>query len=237
MKVLAWDSSGSSESAAVLVDGKVCGQHFSARVPSHTQSLLGTLQDVLQQAGLGLKNIDLLAVTVGPGSFTGLRIGLATAKAFALAAALPVAPVSTLLALAQPHLETYSEVGVAIDARLQQVFSARYRRKPGVGWELLVSEACRSIADWTAQAGLMGGQGAVVGSGFQAHPALAQAFSLMPWLGGDEVDAVTVARIGAILHQQSASLAGRAIEARYLRLSEAENRLRAQSASSNLGSS
>jgi tRNA threonylcarbamoyladenosine biosynthesis protein TsaB len=89
MKVLAFDCSGASCSAAVLIDDRAAAQRFASMERGHAETLLPMIETVLREAALTPAMLDLLAVTVGPGSFTGLRIGLAAARGLALARGLP----------------------------------------------------------------------------------------------------------------------------------------------------
>ena len=89
MKVLAFDCSGASCSAAVLIDDRPAAQRFVAMERGHAETLLPMIDTVLREAALSPAALDLLAVTIGPGSFTGLRIGLAAARGLVLARRLP----------------------------------------------------------------------------------------------------------------------------------------------------
>ena len=89
MKVLAFDCSGASCSAAVVIDDRPAAQRFAAMERGHAETLLPMIETVLREAALAPATLDLLAVTIGPGSFTGLRIGLAAARGLALARKLP----------------------------------------------------------------------------------------------------------------------------------------------------
>jgi tRNA threonylcarbamoyladenosine biosynthesis protein TsaB len=85
------------------------------------------VQRALEEAGIGLAAIDAFAVSIGPGSFTGLRIGLATVKAFALGTAKPVAAVPTLAAMAWPEREPGVLLVPLLDARRGELYAAAYR--------------------------------------------------------------------------------------------------------------
>jgi tRNA threonylcarbamoyladenosine biosynthesis protein TsaB len=89
MKVLAFDCSGASCSAAVLIDDRPAAQRFVPMERGHAETLLPMIETVLREAALTPAGLDLLAVTIGPGSFTGLRIGLAAARGLALARKVP----------------------------------------------------------------------------------------------------------------------------------------------------
>src|SRR5581483_5869032 len=88
-KVLAFDCSGASCSAAVVIDDRSAAQRFVAMERGHAETLLPMIETVLREAALTPAALDLLAVTIGPGSFTGLRNGLAAARGLALARKLP----------------------------------------------------------------------------------------------------------------------------------------------------
>jgi tRNA threonylcarbamoyladenosine biosynthesis protein TsaB len=100
MKCLAFDCTAGACAAAVLVDGAVVAARTAAMARGHTEALVPMLQSVVAEAAIVFTGLDLIGVTVGPGAFTGIRIGLATARGLALAAGVPVAGVTTLAALA-----------------------------------------------------------------------------------------------------------------------------------------
>lgn len=100
--------------------------------PRHAASLLALCAEVLGRAGVGYRELDRLAVGIGPGTFTGLRIGVATARALAQAAAIPLVGVSTLQSLAlgalrEPSLEEIGAVAAVLDARRGEAFAAVWR--------------------------------------------------------------------------------------------------------------
>jgi tRNA threonylcarbamoyladenosine biosynthesis protein TsaB len=104
---------------------------FGAR-PAHATRLLPLVEEVLAAAGAGWERVDRIAVGVGPGGFTGLRLGIATARALAQARDLPLAGVSSLEALAAPA-RGEGAVVAAIDARRGEVFAAGFRTHPPLG--------------------------------------------------------------------------------------------------------
>jgi len=100
--ILAIETSTPACSVALLVgDAKFC--RYSEEPRSHTRLIMRMIDEVLSEAGIGVDNLDALAVTVGPGSFTGLRIGFSTIQGLAFAADIPVIPVSTLQVMAQTY--------------------------------------------------------------------------------------------------------------------------------------
>ncbi|CCG41569.1 putative Glycoprotease family protein [Magnetospirillum molischianum DSM 120] len=121
MNVLAIDTSTSACSAALLLrDGRVAAHRLTVMARGQSEALMPMVKAVLDEAGLTIAELDLLAVTVGPGAFTGLRIGLAAARGFALASGLPLAGVPTPLAVAAaiPEAERVGRtVVVALDSK------------------------------------------------------------------------------------------------------------------------
>ena len=152
MNLLGIDTATAASAAAVLrADGEVFETPPAAdrlwQRPAHAAELLPAVAACLRDAGLGFEDLDGVAVGVGPGGFTGLRIGIATARALAHAHGVPVHPVSSLAALAagvddRPAL-------ALIDARRGELFAGLYRagtelREPWVDTPEAVAEAARS---------------------------------------------------------------------------------------------
>lgn len=127
MKLLAIDTCTEACSAALLHDQRV-HERYQLAPRQHTQLILRMMQSLLDETGLTLRNLDALAFTRGPGSFTGIRIAASVIQASAFAADLPVVLVSSLHCLAQGAYRELQarEVFTAMDARLQEVFSAAY---------------------------------------------------------------------------------------------------------------
>jgi len=116
----------------VVRDGELLGEAVYRDERSHTRSLTQLVERVLADAGLGITDVEALAVSIGPGSFTGLRVGLALAKGIAFAGGLPIAAVSTLEALAWTAEAAPGEtVCAALDARKQEVYAALFTMTAG----------------------------------------------------------------------------------------------------------
>lgn len=125
MKVLALDSATSACSAALWQDGAIVAQRFVEMERGQSEVLVPMVAEVMAEAGAVFAQLDLLAVTVGPGAFTGIRIGLATARALALAAAKPLAGIATPDAVAAaipPAERTGRTILVALDSRRDEVW-------------------------------------------------------------------------------------------------------------------
>lgn len=166
LKILAFDTSTEWCSAALSLDGEVRTRAVHAG-QKHSELLLPMVTALLDEAGLALRDLDLIAFGQGPGSFTGLRIACGVAQGLAFGAGLPVLGVVTLEALAEEAaLETDGDRVVAcLDARMREVYAAIYRRA-GAGWQ--VESAPGLYAP--AEAPLPEGEGYIgCGSGFAAY--------------------------------------------------------------------
>ena len=131
MRILALDTSGLVVSAAVAEDESLIAETFLQYQKTHSQTLLPLIADMLGQIEMDVGDMDALALAVGPGSFTGLRIGVCTVKGLAMPEGIPVAPVPTLDALAQTCALYGGLVCPIMDARRDQVYTALYRTSRG----------------------------------------------------------------------------------------------------------
>jgi tRNA threonylcarbamoyl adenosine modification protein YeaZ len=125
MRVLAIDTALAACAAAVLETGHgIVASETLPMVRGHAEALVPLVERVIKRAGIAFRDFDRIAVTTGPGSFTGVRVGLAAARGFAVATGLPVVGVSTLSVYAAPYLAANHKIPViaAIDARHSQVY-------------------------------------------------------------------------------------------------------------------
>jgi tRNA threonylcarbamoyladenosine biosynthesis protein TsaB len=127
MKILAIESSATAASAALIEDGKILSEFFAHTGLTHSQTLLPMVEQVLACAKVSAKDVDAFAVSVGPGSFTGVRIGVSTVKGLAFGTGKPCVPVSTLEAMAQNYRGQAVTVCAVMDARCQQVYNALFQ--------------------------------------------------------------------------------------------------------------
>ncbi|MDC7290239.1 tRNA (adenosine(37)-N6)-threonylcarbamoyltransferase complex dimerization subunit type 1 TsaB [Blautia schinkii] len=127
MKILALDSSGIVASVAVVEDDTLLAEYTVNYKKTHSQTLLPMLDEVVKMTELDLGTIDAIAVAAGPGSFTGLRIGSATAKGLGLALDKPLVAVPTVEALAYNLYDVKGLVCPIMDARRSQVYTGIYR--------------------------------------------------------------------------------------------------------------
>jgi tRNA threonylcarbamoyladenosine biosynthesis protein TsaB len=128
VKVLAIDTSTRRGSVALLAGPEVAGELRLASPETHSARLLRSVEFLLQMTGWELGDLNLIAAGIGPGSFTGIRIGVSTALGLAQTLRLPFAGVSGLDALAAPARWLQEPVGVVVDAQRSQVYFAEYRR-------------------------------------------------------------------------------------------------------------
>lgn len=147
MLILGIESSAGSASAAVAQDGRLLGEFYVNTKQTHSQTLLPMVDALLSNLGLACKDLDCIAVANGPGSFTGVRIGVACVKGLALPYDTPCCGVSTLEAIAYGGAAfTGSIICAAMDARCGQVYNALFEAAPG-GLVRLTEDRAVSIDD------------------------------------------------------------------------------------------
>lgn len=127
MRLLALDSSGLVASVAIVEDDTLIAEYTLNYKKTHSQTLLPMLDEIMKMTRIPLESIEAIAVASGPGSFTGLRIGSATAKGLGLSLKKPIIPVPTLEGLACNLADTQWLICPMMDARRQQVYTGIYR--------------------------------------------------------------------------------------------------------------
>jgi tRNA threonylcarbamoyladenosine biosynthesis protein TsaB len=200
MRILAVETSTDACSAALWIDGE-CHQEFALAPREHTQLILPMIAKLMNEAGLRPQQLNAIALSRGPGSFTGVRIAGAVVQGIALGADLPVAPVSTLAALAQDHFNRQSESRMAftaMDARMDEIFWGCYQRSE-LGLAQLIGAESVTAADAVSfpdQAGFG------VGSGWGVYADILGK-RLASCLQGVEVEiwptAACIAQLGAMM--------------------------------------
>lgn len=133
MLILGFESSAKAASAALCRDGALLSQYYQNSGLTHSRTLLPMAEDMLKNLELTIEDVDLIAVAKGPGSFTGIRIGVSAVKGLAWAAGKPVCGVSTLEAMAWNGLTATegSIVCCAMDARRSQLYNALFEIRDG----------------------------------------------------------------------------------------------------------
>jgi len=142
MKILAVDTATKTCSVAIIDDHSLLAELTVNHGQTHAKFLMGVIHSLFESIHLSLRDIDGFAVTVGPGSFTGLRIGLSSIKGLCMATGKPVIGVSTLDVLVYPFAFTSKCICPMIDARKGQVYTARYRYING---DLIEEASARSL--------------------------------------------------------------------------------------------
>ncbi len=127
MKILSLETATAAGAVALVVDGEVLGERVTTTSREHTETLLSAADQMLNEAGLAVHDLDAIVVDIGPGLFTGLRVGVATARSLASASGVALVPVTSLHVLALAA-ETEGSAGVlaVVDARRGEVFAQAF---------------------------------------------------------------------------------------------------------------
>lgn len=177
LKMLAVDTATENCSVALSIgDQMMVRSDIAPR--EHTNKILPMVDEVLAEAGVSLTQLDALAFGRGPGSFTGVRIGIGIAQGLAFGAELPVLGVSTLAAMAEQARRTHgaTQVLTAIDARMGELYFAQYQRQENGDWLALADEAV--FAPDALRLESTDGTWALAGTGWPAYPELAKGLDL-----------------------------------------------------------
>jgi universal bacterial protein YeaZ len=163
MLILSLESSAKAVSAALVKDGDVIGEYFINTKQTHSETLMPMIESLLSTAKITLEEVDLFAVSAGPGSFTGVRIGIATVKGMAFPSEKPCCAVSTLEAIAWGGIGMEGDYICAVmDARCNQVYNALFRIENGTPKRLCedrpiaIDELCEECGKYGDKLVLMG---------------------------------------------------------------------------------
>jgi len=178
-RILALDTATEACSAALL-NQQYIDARFEIAPRDHTQRILPLVEELLVAQQLELTELDALAFGRGPGSFTGVRIGIGIAQGLAFGATLPMIGVSTLATLAQGawRQQGASRVLAAIDARMGEVYWAEYQRDEKGVWQGEASESVLSPEAALTRMQALEGEWHTAGTGWQAYPELQQGHAL-----------------------------------------------------------
>ncbi|WP_172956281.1 tRNA (adenosine(37)-N6)-threonylcarbamoyltransferase complex dimerization subunit type 1 TsaB [Aeromonas sobria] len=169
LKILAVDTATEACSAALLV-GDTLFSRWEEAPRDHTRKILPMVQAVLEDAGISLSDLDAIAFGRGPGSFTGVRIGISVAQGLAFGVGVPLIGISTLAAMAQGayRLDGAEQVLTAIDARMNEVYFGRYELIDG-RMQLVGDEVVSDPAALVDVRGKQAGPVTCVGTGFETY--------------------------------------------------------------------
>lgn len=175
MRILAIDTATEACSVALWNNGTTFA-HFEECPREHTQRILPLVKTILTEGNTSLTDLDALAYGRGPGSFTGVRIGIGIAQGLALGADLPMIGVSTLATMAQGawRMTGATRVLAAIDARMGEVYWAEYTRDENGVWHGEETEAVLKPEAVTGRLKQLSGEWATVGTGWPAWPEMAK---------------------------------------------------------------
>ncbi len=160
--LLALDTSSGSTGAAIAVDGEVKSFHLITGSFKHSENLFGLIDKVLEEAGISSSDLTGVVVTRGPGAFTGLRVGIATAKGIAFGLGVDIAGVSSLRALSMNVKSKADLICPMFDARKEQVYAGGFDQKSG---EELIREGAWSPVEFARMVFDTGVSAAFLGSG------------------------------------------------------------------------
>lgn len=234
MKLLAIETSAACSSVAVMEEGKLLSRSATHVALTHSQTLLPLVQSALANAAIAIDEIDAMAVAAGPGSFTGVRIGVAALKGLAFPREVPCAGVSTLASMAR-RWEGIPFCGIicaAMDARCGQIYTARFACDNGVITRLTPDEALTIESVGTALSDvsepvILVGDGAQLcyKAWHERLPNVRLAPEQMRYQ-----DAVGVAMEAEVAFREGNVVAPEQLQPAYLRLPQAERELRAREA-------
>ncbi len=168
MKILAFETTSHVASVAVLSDEVLLGEFTINHPKTHSQKLMPMLEMLLDALEIKIGEFDYLAVTSGPGSFTGVRIGVSTVKGLAQPHNIPVIAVSSLEALCQPFVGFEGLICPIMDARKNEVYTALYQWEKGVMKTLQADQAVEPLG-WLEELAKMDQKIMLVGDGLPKY--------------------------------------------------------------------
>lgn len=146
MRILAFESSAKAAAAAILQDGELLAEYMQNSGQTHSRTLMQMAENMLLGCDLTVSDVDAVAVAAGPGSFTGVRIGVAAAKGFAWGRQIPCFGVSTLEAMIRGAAVCDGVYCACMDARRQQIYHALYELRDG-RFEVLTPDCAIAVED------------------------------------------------------------------------------------------
>lgn len=225
MKLLALDSSGLVASVAVLEDDSLLAEYTVNYKKTHSQTLLPMLDTVAQMIELDLNDLDAIAIAAGPGSFTGLRIGSATAKGLGLALNKPLIAVPTVDALAYNLFDTDKLVCPIMDARRAQVYTGIYRFEDHKLIPL-ENQMAISVKELAEKLNTVGQEVIFLGDGVSVYRQLLDELLTVPHTYApahvNKQRAAAVGALGALYYKEGKFVNAAAHQPEYLRKSQAE---------------
>ena len=233
MLILALDSSAAPASAALLEDGKILSEFYINTKQTHSQTLMPMVESVLKLTNKTLDDVTCMAVSAGPGSFTGVRIGVSCVKGLSMMRNIPCAGVSTLRAMAENARQLTGIVCAVMDARCGQVYNALFRAEGGTLTRLCDDRAL-PIAELLEECKMFTEKIYLVGDGAElCYETIAaiHAELVLPQLRFQRASGVAMAAQEMVENGQTVT--PDALMPIYLRLPQAERELKAKNAQKN----
>jgi tRNA threonylcarbamoyladenosine biosynthesis protein TsaB len=226
MNILALDTSGVTASVALLQDETVRAEMFLNLGRNHSEILLTSIEHLLNATGLEIREIDVFACTVGPGSFTGIRIGISTVKGLALAFDRPIVGLSALEVLAMNAMGFQKKICPMIDARRGQVYAGLYVDN---GTDILTNIIPERLVKANDFLELIAGETVFIGTGAVKYgDSIRRGFAGRGYFVVDYLHQIHASAVGVLAGRKA--LAGGLTDAvklipLYLRRSEAEEKM------------
>ena len=237
MKILAIESSGLVASAAIATETTLLAEYTVNFKKTHSQTLLPMIEEIVSMLGIELKEIDAIAVAEGPGSFTGLRIGSATAKGLGLALNKPIIPVPTTQGIAA---NIYGAEGILcplMDAKRNQVYTGLYRYNKE-GFTIVEDQLAISIEEIIEKVNKVGEPVTYLGDGIEVFSSILAEKTVVPFsfapMHCSKQRAGALAMRAIELYQKGIVQTAMEHEPNYLRLSQAERELKEKQQKENI---
>ncbi len=231
--ILAIDTSAIPVSCAILQEDKLVAEYYVDTAVHHSQTLMPMVLHALQSAGLSIQEVDAFAVSVGPGSFTGVRIGVSSVKGLAFAEDKPCVPVSTLTAMAAQlkGLPMDAVICCVMDARCNQVYTASFMQSACGTQTRLTQDEAITIDELQKRLAVLDKPVVLLGDGATlCYKAMKDSINdlLLAPAGCQKQSATGVAVAAAGLLAEGKTVSPAALQPLYLRLPQAERELRAR---------
>ncbi len=225
MKLLAIDSSGLVATVAIVTEEAMLAEYTVNFKKTHSQTLLPMLNEIVNMTQLDLSEVDAIAVAAGPGSFTGLRIGSATAKGLGLALNKPVVAVPTLEGLAYNIFGTNQIICPMMDARRNQVYTGLYEFNQ-MELKVLKSQAAMGIEELLEELNQTGREVIFLGDGTESYQSIIEQQCMVPYsfapIHLSRQRAGAIGALGILYYKNNRIESAAEHEPVYLRLSQAE---------------
>lgn len=224
MRILALDSSGLTASVAVVEDEQILFEYTMNYKKTHSQTLLPMLDEAVRMTGLSLDTVDAIAVAGGPGSFTGLRIGSATAKGLGLALDKPLIHVPTADAMAYRMFGFHGLICPIMDARRNQVYTGIYEFDEQ--FQVIKDQTAEDIMDLIGQLNQFGKRIVFLGDAVPVYREKIEDAMKVPYVFAPphmcRQSAAAVGALGLVYAKQGLTEHARDHRPDYLRMSQAE---------------